>query len=407
MNGNLKRLIVGGDVDHGAAPDRHRSAGLVGLLCVGASICALASALLLEAGPPLVAFALAGFGLLMAGLCFLAPWDRIGAYTVELAPACATLAIGIASTAIDPTYGFYLVLVAGFVAYTFTEQRAAGPHLALIALALVAPVALEPEGTRKAVACALIYGPGVIGVFAGAVYLRRSAEARERAHREFAADALALASRISSRVGPSDREPIPAGPWPQPPLAPARSVGIARVVRRPTPVRTSARLAWTPATALAAAGVLLTTLLTTGAILRDGGGGSAPAVKSARLADELPPSTTSRPTSRSTTADRARRGARSSAIAEAPVETAPAAAPAGPQGDSAQAGSSPRSPAAEPAADPARHAPVPVRPQQASAADADQSPPPTPVQQGGPATPVTDPLGVVQQVLPRVAPPQP
>ncbi len=80
-----------------------------------------------------------------------------------------------------------------------------GVHLALIALALIAPIVFEPEGTRKAVACALIFGPGVALVTATAVHLRRSGEARDRAYREFANDALALASRIRSRVGPRGR----------------------------------------------------------------------------------------------------------------------------------------------------------------------------------------------------------
>ncbi len=46
-------------------------------------------------------------------LCFRGPLGAGGTLMIDVAPAAATLAIAIATTTIDPTYGFYLVLVAG------------------------------------------------------------------------------------------------------------------------------------------------------------------------------------------------------------------------------------------------------------------------------------------------------
>jgi hypothetical protein len=410
MNGKLKRLIAGGHAIREAAPERHRHAALAAALCAGASLCALGSALLLRAGPPGVAFGLAGFGLLMAALCLFAPWERVGAYTVELAPACATIAVGLASTAIDPTYGFYLVLVAGFVAFTFSEPPVIALHMALIALALLAPVVLEPEGTRKAIACALIYGPGVAVVAAVAVYLRRGVEAREAAHREFAADAMALAARIRSRVG-ADSGAVPVGAWPRSPLSvtPASTTTALRQAPAEAP-----GLVWTPATTLAIATVVAAVLLSAGSVLRGGQAAGVSSVDSVALVDQ-PPSVAVKSTPASHPAHRSPRPPRPQRVhasrpadrggdgAGQPAAAAPqVASDTAPAGTAAPAGSSGSAPATSAPADSAA---LPARPQATSPAQPQQTP--APVQQGAPVAPVSQTLGAVQQTLAPLVPAQP
>src|SRR5436190_18113677 len=140
MNANIKRVIVDRPGDQGPAT-RQRYAAIAGVLCAGASLCTLASSLALDAASATTAIGLAAFGLLLAVLCFTVPWDRVGRRTIEFAPAVTILAVAVATTTIDPTYGFYLVLVAACVAYMFSRPQVIELHLALIALALIAPIA--------------------------------------------------------------------------------------------------------------------------------------------------------------------------------------------------------------------------------------------------------------------------
>jgi hypothetical protein len=275
MNANIKRVIVDRPGDQGPAT-RQRYAAIAGVLCAGASLCTLASSLALDAASAATAIGLAAFGLLLSILCFTVPWDRVGRRTIEFAPALAIMAVAVATTTIDPTYGFYLVLVAACIAYMFSRPRVIELHLALIALALVAPIAFESEGTRSAVACALIFGPAAIGVTAIAVYMRRTSDAREAAYREFANDALALAARIRSRVGTPGAAPLPAPEWIEAPapMVPLRNVGIAKVVRSAgSNGRTAAsagprRL---PMTAIAVGASVVAVVATTTALVRGPG----------------------------------------------------------------------------------------------------------------------------------------
>ncbi len=402
MNGIVKRLIVDRPGDRDLLV-RRRYAAVAGVLYAGASLCTLASSLALETAPAMTAIGLAAFGLLLSFLSFVVPWERVGSAVIDLSPAAATLAVAIATTTIDPTYGFYLVLVAGFVAYSLRRPAVIGGHLALIAVALVAPIVLEPEGARKAIACGLIFGPGVILVTTMAIYLRRSTEAREAAYREFATDALALASRIRARVG---GEPIRAPEWfeaPAPAL-PLRNVGIAKVVRTQpangapmtAPAPAPRRL---PMTAVAVAASVIAVISTTAAVIRDGGDQQVAATAAPVLArDALPAVRVDQPSQRAKHVSRHRRDRRApatEAAAAAPATTAGApAAPAESGGDSG--GSQP----AAPATPSLPETPVPVRPQ--TGEPEPQSPPPTPVQH---ATPAAGPVESAAAVVEGAAPP--
>ncbi len=370
------------------------------MLCAGASLCTLASSLALEAAPALTAIGLAAFGLLLSFLCFVVPWSRVAPALNELAPAAATIAIATATTTIDPTYGFYLVLVAGFVGYAFRRPGVIGGHLALIGLALIAPILLEPEGTRKAIACALIFGPGVFAVTALAISARRSTDARDLAYREFATDALALASRIRARVGPGAAGPVSAPEWLErpAPAIPLRNVGIARVVRADVTaassvVRLRHRL---PMTAVAVTASVIAVVATTTALVRDGaerrtGGDRSPAL----VRDPEP----RQPIASSTRADSDRRRRDRDGAASAAASAPAAGTPAPEAGESGGGGGpQPTSPSPSPAPEP----PVQVRPP--SGEPQPQSSTPTPVQQQTPAAPIQSPIELAQQTVAPVVP---
>src|SRR5688572_26988732 len=83
MDGNVK-WRTGGRSGERESLDRRRYAAVAGVLCAGASLCTLASSILLESTAALTAIALAAFGLLLAFACFVIPWERVGTYLVRL-----------------------------------------------------------------------------------------------------------------------------------------------------------------------------------------------------------------------------------------------------------------------------------------------------------------------------------
>jgi hypothetical protein len=405
MNANIKWLIGDRPGDREPAA-RERYATIAGVLCAGVSLSTLASSLALEAAPAITAIGLAAFGLLLSFLCFAVPWERVGRRTTELAPALAILAIAIATTTIDPTYGFYLVLVAACVAYMVSRPRVIELHLSLIALALVAPIVLEPEGARKALACALIFGPAALGVTAIAVYMRRTSDAREAAYREFANDALALAARIRSRVGTPGSTPLPAPEWLETPgpMVPLRNVGIARVVRA---VGSNRRVAIVPAprrlpmTAIAVAASVVAVVATTTALVRDTGDRVVVTKGSPAIASEAAPRTVAeRPADTDRGANRPHRRDQTTsptetALSDPPLALTDPAEPSESGGDGAQ------QPAA-PAPSPTPETTVPVRPQ--AAEPEPQTPPPTPVQQAGPSGAIATAVGLAEQTVDPLTP---
>ncbi len=204
--------------------ERSRYATVAAMLCASASLFLLLTALLLDEAELLTVLTLAGLGLCLAGFYLALPWERLPRVWVVAAPAGAILLAAAAAVAIDPSYGFYLVFIAGFTAYTFEDRRVILGHLGLIALALAAPIALVPDSTREALAAALIYGPGVILLAGLAAYIRDRTDARERAYRQFAEDALALAWRIRTHLG--NEEPWFERPEPPPPRGTGTAVGL-------------------------------------------------------------------------------------------------------------------------------------------------------------------------------------
>ena len=405
MNGNIKRLIVDRPGD-GDRAGNHRYAAVAGVLCAGVSLCTLASSIALESAPALTAIGLAAFGLLLSFLCFTVPWERVDGRVVDVAPAAATLTIAVATTTIDPTYGFYLVIVAALVGYTFSRSRVIEFHLAVIALALVAPIALEPEATRKAIGCALIFGPAVIAVTAIAVYMRRTSDAREAAYREFANDALALAARIRSRVGTPGSASLTAPEWLEAPAPaiPLRNVGIAKVVRTGTSDgrgATGRRPRRLPMTAIAIAASVVAVVATTAALVRAPGERVVVTKGSPAIAREAAPRTTAaRPADTDRRAARRHRGGEAAAPSEAAVGQPPLALtdPAEPAGSDGNGGATPATPAPVPPAE----TPVPVRPQTGDPEP--QAPPPTPVQQANPAGPVGTAVGLAEQTVDQLTP---
>jgi uncharacterized membrane protein YfcA len=221
---------------------RRRYASVAGALCAAASLLSLPGVLLDADSADAAAAAFAALlGAAFAVPFLLVSWERASLALIEAFPAVATLVLAINAVAIDPGYGFYLVLVAGVIAYEFMDARVVGVHLTLIFAALAAPIALGPSTTHEAVTALLIYGPGALLLAWLGAQARRRIDARDLAYQQFGLDALAIATRIRSRVAREE-----AGSELAALLRPQRSEQPARSsqVQAPRPWR------WVPATGI-------------------------------------------------------------------------------------------------------------------------------------------------------------
>jgi hypothetical protein len=180
---------------------RSRYALASGALCAGAALLSLPSAFFVEPGFPTAAVVGSAIATACAAVFILVSWERAPLALVEAFPAAATVLLAVDAVAIDSSYGFYLALLAGLIAYEFVDTRVVVVHVALIVAAICAPIALTDVDDHAATASALLYAPGAVLLAALAAHLRRIRDAHERAYRQFGLDALAIAARIRSRVG--------------------------------------------------------------------------------------------------------------------------------------------------------------------------------------------------------------
>ena len=234
----------GGATDRGPTI-RRRYATVAGALCAAASLLSLPGVLLdADSAEAAAAAAAALLGAAFAVPFVLASWERAPLALVEAFPAVATLVLAINAVAIDPGYGFYLVLAAGVIAYEFIDTRVLAVHLTLIVAALAAPIAFGPSTTHEAVTALFIYGPGALLLAWLGAQARRRIDARDLAYQQFGLDALAIATRIRSRVTREE-----AGSELAALLRAQRSHEAARASRR---VEASRPWRWVPAVGMVA-----------------------------------------------------------------------------------------------------------------------------------------------------------
>jgi hypothetical protein len=242
---------------------RRRDAVFGAAFCGAVPLLSLPTAFLVESGFPTVAVVAAAVGIVFALCCLLASWERAPLAVVHALPAVATVLLAVDAVVVDPSYGFYLVIVAGFVAFLFTDPRWVALHLALILAAIAAPAVIESSASRDATAAALLYVPGALLIVALGYYVRHRVDARERAYRQFGLDALAITARIRSTVG-GDEEATQLSHF----LHRHRSEGPRRATWRPRLRASAAAVPWRllgTAAAVAGALVVVGALIGTGA----------------------------------------------------------------------------------------------------------------------------------------------
>lgn len=199
---------IPGESPGGGGPGRHEQAEqarrfgtAIGWLFVGGSLLAIPTTFLFDPRPPAGIYVVfvAGF---CAGLLILAaPWERLSLRWFHLTALTGTVLITLAVELGDRGYGFLYVLVVVGSAYVFRSRAEVALQVALVGIALVAPLIWEAEQNREILQNALLIVPALTLVAASIVYLRERLESTHQRHLDFAEEAMALTLRIRGREG--------------------------------------------------------------------------------------------------------------------------------------------------------------------------------------------------------------
>jgi hypothetical protein len=177
-----------------------RRLGRLGAILFGfGALFSIPSSLMLEPPPSPGIWALIAVALCSALACYAVPWERLGRDWLNLVAIVATFEVAVAMALADPSYGAYCLFVAIFVAYVIRNRRALLGHLALITIALLAPIFYEPGSATETARVALLLVPGIALAAVTVAYLRERFEETQRMYEAFAEEAFDLIIRIKGK----------------------------------------------------------------------------------------------------------------------------------------------------------------------------------------------------------------
>jgi hypothetical protein len=168
---------------------------IAGFLFIAVWLFSVPSMLLLDPVPWLAMSVLAALGIGTGLVCLAIPWERISPAWLHALPVAATVQVAAVVAWIDPVYGANYFFVALFVGFVFQTRRAIVAHLALVSVAVCAPLVYDPGSTEQ-LRTILLLLPALNLTGAVVAYLRERLEANQRTSREFADQALEIALRL-------------------------------------------------------------------------------------------------------------------------------------------------------------------------------------------------------------------
>jgi hypothetical protein len=170
---------------------------MAGAMFIAGALLPIPSTLLLEPRPPLASYSLTLVVLLTGLACLALPWDRASRHWLHAIGALATIQTAVTVALFDPSFAVLYLVIAVFVAYGFGRPRSVFPQIALISIAILAPLAYDPGDARETLQIALLLLPSIWMLAGGVVFLRTQVDTRERTYRQFAEQALKLSERIA------------------------------------------------------------------------------------------------------------------------------------------------------------------------------------------------------------------
>ena len=203
---------------------------MAGVMFIGGALLPIPSTLLLEPRPDPLAYSLTAVVFLTGLACLALPWDRASIAWLHSIAAIATLQVALTVALFDQLFAVLYFVIAVFISYGFGRPRAVFPQMALISLAILAPIAYDPDGAREALQIALLLLPSIWMLAGGVVFLRTQVDTRERTYRQFAEQALRLSERIAGAPAvtpPPARSLAKREPPPPPPRRRGLRAGLA------------------------------------------------------------------------------------------------------------------------------------------------------------------------------------
>lgn len=179
------------------APGDTRVLGrLAGALFLAGVAFSIPATLALQPLPEAEKYALIVGGMLVGIGAICAPWERLGPLWIHLLVGAGILQVALAVALFSNDFAFYYVTVAAYSAYAVPDRRVLALYLALITVALLAPLAYDGANTREHAHHILVTLPVFLISAALVVYLSEVLKRREQSYRRFALEAVALAIRI-------------------------------------------------------------------------------------------------------------------------------------------------------------------------------------------------------------------
>lgn len=135
---------------------------LAALLFIVGSLTTIPGTLLLDTRLDPWVYGLTALGVASGIACLLVPWWAISDRWLALVPVLATVEIVVGVLVGHEVFTYLYFFVALFVALVFPHPRQMAPFLALLAAALLLPVAISDEPTRETLLWAVVAAPGVL-----------------------------------------------------------------------------------------------------------------------------------------------------------------------------------------------------------------------------------------------------
>jgi diguanylate cyclase (GGDEF)-like protein len=160
---------------------------LAGLLFIVGSLSTIPGTLLLDDFEPWK-YSLTGTAILLGVLCLVVPWWRLDDRWLAVMPVVSTVLIAITVGLTDQVFTYLYFFVALWVALVFPHARQMAPFLALVVVALFAPVFYADEPVGDTLLWAAAVTPGVL-ITAGVVgRLTSGLESSREAYRQLSTE---------------------------------------------------------------------------------------------------------------------------------------------------------------------------------------------------------------------------
>ena len=135
---------------------------LAGLLFITGALSTIPGTFLLDSDFEPWMYGLTALAIAIGVGCMLIPWGLLPDRLLLAVPVVGTILVAIAVGITHEVFSYLYFFVALFLALVFPEPRRMAPYLALVVLALLAPLVYSDEPTDEVLLWAIAAGPGVV-----------------------------------------------------------------------------------------------------------------------------------------------------------------------------------------------------------------------------------------------------